>query len=490
MKTNTQHAPQENLTQERVSMVLRSGNVALRFIDNYGGAPLEWWSEPFPLLTNSFPGSGASVAWNTGQDPTQASANGLLNHSIAKLNPEDIGMSVEHNNSLNYYIRETLADPAGRYQVQGFAPDFWLSAEAADDAIAPRSNGGDTGWRTKYQPGACAGALNSPGCPVIFEGTAANPSGMMFVGHELFGGNWSERLRPYNEGRVAFKMNLKLNGEAIGGVCFRKTVNFNAENKDDAFNAPGLHWLFNSRGGVELIEKMRGGGERKLWSYTLPPQAFSKLVGYGLPIECRSDNNRPHYLEFYINGVNVMAGGEVTDAPPGPHLALFAQAPAGSVVFSDRQVFHVGIEFSALYESLGNGEIRSDIEIRNAPGVTGIFKYWRANTPALFLNQTTFPLADRLGLGIRSDGTRKEINGVALLSDFKSFWAGNKAGTCGVLATVEKVEVDGLPSPAAHVFLHKAANNGEFVIMLNPLRQNSSMNLRKIRMVTRWKTKI
>jgi hypothetical protein len=149
------------------NVVMRGGDLTLRFYSRYGGAPLSWYKTGFPVLTNEFPGSGVSVAWRTQQDPTQASANGVLEHPIHILGDKA-------TERFDYYTRETLLDAAnGIYQVTGFAPDFWLSSEAMDDAIAPNSDGSDSGWRTPYAPGRFASILASPSRPVIIKNSAA-----------------------------------------------------------------------------------------------------------------------------------------------------------------------------------------------------------------------------------------------------------------------------------------------------------------------------
>lgn len=466
--------------------VLRSDNVALRFFSRYGGTPLEWWSEPFPMVTNPFPGSGVSVAWETGQDPTQASANGLQENPICVFSDPASG-------AYNYYAHEYLFDGAGKYGVTGFLPDFWLSSEKIDDAIAPNPDGTDSGWRTKYQPGTFSNSLNTFGCPVIFQGSNSNWSGLFFPGNEMDGGSvWNERLRSYGQGRIAAKLNISLanaDKTSFAGLLFRKTIPAGPhKSKHEAFAAAGLH-LYIYRSGSWTLHKMNNGAAVQVAVGSLSKAARKKLTSSdGLAVEIRTHNDIPGHLEIYFDGL-LASTLNITGCPVGPHACLFASTHVGSVSFSRRQFFHLGVKFDAVYSALPNATILSDLKIISIAPEPVLF--YRGGLPGVFLNQQTFPIGNRLCAGLRDD-VWHELEGIYLLSDFESFYAGNLEGTCGVRATFEAVEIDGIHTATAHLLASKRAINDEFVLGINPLSFLENVTpkaIQSMRVKTRWQTR-
>jgi len=469
------------------NVVLRGGGgMTLRFLANYGGTPLQWYAEGFPPLLNEFPGSGASVAWRSGQDPTQASANGILANPIHRLGDSS-------TMRYDYYARETVFDAAsGTYTVAGFAPDFWASLEALDDAIAPNGDKSDTGWRTRYQPGKFSSVLASPSLPVIFEGRADNQSGLFFVGSENNeGSEWSSRLREYKNGRIAFKIQLSLAQaapEAFAGFMFRKSVPAGAATKHDGYMAPGIHLMFNKRGGWALSRMNPSGGEFLLTKGTLTSAQLARLNGAGLQVEVRTHNTRPGYLEMIFDDVAVTTFTDPMGLK-GAHFGLFASTPWGHVIFQNRAVFDVGMSFVAQYSPWAHG-IVSDIVVRNAAGVAAPHVLDRANMPAVFLNTTTFPESDRR-IGLWNGATLTDVPAASYpLNGQLGLWAGNKAGDVGLLAIPEILTVDGQPATQAHGFLKQKTEGGEFVMMLNPLPPESFSEVREMRMRTRWMARL
>jgi hypothetical protein len=469
------------------NVVLRSGHTALRFFPDYGGTPLQWWRDGFPLLTNPHPGSGASVAWRTGQDPTQASSDGIAQNPIAVF-----GAPSTWNNA--YYGREEVFDTAaGVYQVRGFAPDFWLSFEALDDAIVPNADGSDHGWRLPYLPGIHAQTLELPVRPVLFEGSLSNRAGYLFVGDERNEKSpWAQRLRQYVDGRVAFKVRVSLLAaapESFAGVVFRASVPLNAKDEDDVYRSPALYLLFNKQGIWALTRRNADGSDTSLgWGYLTAAQRAAATV----QLEVRTHNGLPGRVEVWLDDQLVRV---VDDAGPlrGAHLGLFASTPWGQVYFQSRRIYDVGVEYIARYSPWAEGVV-SDITVQTAPGSDGARAFDRANLPAVFLNPQTFPVGDRKIARVHHQSGRYTTEGVEngsyAIPDQFGWWAGNLEGSAGVLAIPEAVAVDGHWSPGSHLLIAKGNETEEFVLMLNPLTREAVTEARAIQMRTRWATSL
>ena len=414
------------------NVVLRSGKTALRFFTEFGGAPLEWWRQGFPLLTNSHPGSGVSVAWRTGQDPTQASSDGIAKNPIALIRvPSTWGNT--------YYGQEEIFDTtAGIYQVRGFAPDFWMSREPVDDAVVPNADGSDHGWRLPYAPGRLAATLDLPVRPVIFEGSFANRSGYLFVGDEGNDGSpFADRLREYVDGRVAFKITLSLAAaapESYAGVVFRASVPKDAASEDEVYRSPALYLLVNRQGVWALVRHNGDGSEVRIDGGYLSLDQRRKLESsLGLQLEVRTHNGIPGRIEVWLDDqfVKVINDGA---ALHGPHVGLFASSPWGQVYFQSRRIYDVGVEYVARYSPWEEGVV-SDVTVRTAPGSDGSRIFDRANLPAVFLNKATFPEVDRRVARVNHANGRYVPVGVADgtygLPDQFGWWAGQLGGHGG-----------------------------------------------------------
>lgn len=470
------------------NVILRSDNVALRFFREYGGTPLEWWSEPFPLLTNPFAGSGVSVAWNNGQDPTQASANGLAKHPIT------VFSDPVKTAKFNYYCHEYLFDTTNsRYGVTGFLPDFWLSHEWNDDAIAPNPDMSDHGWRTHYAPANLTQALFSPSCPVIFQGTKTNWSGLFFVGNEMdLTSTWNNRLRKYAGGKIAFKLNLSLSGSdanSFGGVLFRKSIpNGNLVSKHEAFAASGIHLYFYRSGDWSLL-KMNNGNTTKIASGKLSRTHRSKLVQLtGLQIEVRTHNHIKDQLELYIE--DTFIGSYLVSGVYGDNACLFASTHSGHIRFGDRQFFDLNVIFKSLYTALDNGKIISETSMECI--TDQVISFYRANLPGVFLNQQTFASHNRKTLGYKN-GHWETIRGVYSCYDYESWWAGNNEGTAGIKATIQELLVNDAKAVGAHLLIEPHAVNDEFVFMINPFSYEENFKPKAVKRVSAkilWETKL
>jgi len=201
-------------------------------------------------VTNPFPGEGVTVMWDQGNDPTQASANGLTLNPIARLDGQQ--------QEFSYYGRETVFQSGGgtsnqvTYEVTGFAPFFWLSHEAGDDAIPPESL---PRWRTLYNnPGNSSQITGDPSVPVFYTASETIDGAVMFLGDDVASGNlpWNQRLAEMREGRFAAKVRVSLqnsSNDAIAGLMFRRQVPAGQNvSEADAYFAPGYTLNVNKSG--------------------------------------------------------------------------------------------------------------------------------------------------------------------------------------------------------------------------------------------------
>ena len=455
-------------------VVLRSNTNAIRFQRLWGMTPNQWFPEPFPMATNDFPGSGVSVQWDTGQDPTQASANGLLPNPVP-----------------SRYMSESIFDPVNCiFKVGGYPPQFWLSSEKADDAIAPNPDATDTGWRTLYQPGVYTPWLIWKERPVIFEGRSACWSGLFFVGDELNADPlWNRRLCGYGNGRQACKLNIGMqHGDAtsFAGIMFRKSVRSDANtDKHHAYAAPGIHFLV-WRTGAWSVVKMTNGAEVVLKSGKLSKAQIKTLqTEIGLEFEIQSFAT---YCNIYAGG-GLIASADLSGCNEGPHLCLFASTHSGWIMFSNRQMFDLGIRFDSQYQSLGDGRFVSDIAIyKTYPEARFLY---RAGMPGVFMNQQTFKGNDRRTLGFNAE-TRNwsDIDGVYNLWDYDEYFAGNTPCSCGIKMKVLECKLDGVKSEKAHLLISKHQINDEFVIGVNPLPPESKTYFQRLDMKIEWDTVI
>lgn len=450
------------------NVILSSGLMQLRFFQQFGATPLEFWRFGFPgPITNSFAGSGTSLNFEVGQDPTQATANSFTPNPVSRIDQA----------GEKFYLREVLFHPSGKYGIEGYIPDFWASIEPHDDYV-PVSDS-DTGWRTKYAPGAYAARLANMDCPVIFDGNSSAGSGIFAVGNEMAGPN----LRIYKNGWLAFKVTIAADVNAaatsLAGLFFQKEAPF-APTKDNMYSAPGLRLIFNMQGGWALDS----GGD-PIVSGNLTASQVTKLHGVGLPVEVRTQPGVLGYLEIYIDNALAQVVYDTGITPvENTWFGLFAQASQGSISFFYRQIFDLNAKINAYYFALPNQRIRIHqvIQADNLP-------FYRANMPGMFLNKNVFTNPS-MGV-IHFDDTYEEKSGMIDISLYKSLWAGNPEGTLGLLATVKKVEIDGNPSLSAHANLDAHGSNDEFVMAFNPfsiLCNETPQNAKKITMITEWAT--
>lgn len=446
----------------------------------YGGVPRYWhlYGEPDGWQTSLiWPNMGAAmqVVWDFGQDSTQGTPNGTTTNPIS--HPGDPA-SVRYN----YYARETLFqtptinDPRAIYEVTGFGPFYWVSAEGREDAIPDT----EASWCTGYNGGTC---VYNPGWPVEFRPTGGSPSeGMLFVGNQFrFNGSWNQRLVEIAQGRVAFKVKVDLSqasASGFAGVMFRKQVpTGGAASRADAFAAPGYMILMNRSGDVNLQRQNGAGGNVVVLSGPgAAPQAATRAV----QLEVRTHNFFTGLLEVFVDDVRI---GEFTDPIPirGPHIGLYAFTDAGSRVrFSDRSIYDVGYEFVSRYTGTPEGAIESDIQVRPAP-FSAVVRPLAISPamPGLQFNPYYQPgplnsigawtpcgqlVQHFIDINLCSQscsvpgpnpttGVSNALYGCTLTGTndaTSAFWAGNEARTRGLFVEPVSADLNGAPSPRSY----------------------------------------
>lgn len=456
-------AQQEMYRELNGDVVLRSGDSALRFERQYGYAPNQIWKDNFPLLTNSFAGSGVSSYVHNGQDPTQASPNGTTPFSV----DED-----------GFYIQE-FATTQFSFGVMGTWPDFWASLESNDDSVF------GYGWRTPYNPGRFAHELNYWERPVIFEGSKQAPTGAIFPGNDQ---EVQGTIRRYESGLMAAKVKISLrdsDNKSSAGLLIRGNVPDNIWSVNDVMFSRGIHLIFFRNGTYRAFFYGKETTKTKLWR--LKRQHRRELIGDGLEIEIRCLPQQAAF-ELFIGGQKVDTIRHPGELTFNPHMGLIANATSGHIWFLKRKFFDMGLKFSSIYYSLGNGEFISEQNVWTTDGQPRDF--YRAALPAVFLNLDTFKPDNRGCYGIDNFGARTPIDHILPQSAYKSFFCGSIAGEFGIKGTPERATVDGMPSDAAHVLVSPNAANNEFVILFSPLPQHAITSAKRMEQVVRWKTEL
>lgn len=406
----------QELIRENVNhVVLKADNFHLRHYSQNGGTPLEFWNcgQNGPL-THTFPGAGTSICWEVGQDPTQASASGILPHPIQQIgNPA--------TDKYAYWCRESLFDAGGNYTITGFAPDFWCSQERIDDYFP----WGDATWATAYMPKDVN--LNVPPSSVAFKPTAGLTQSVMMVGNEI---QAYPGMLPGREYRM-------FAGQCL--VSFRHCPDVNAE--------AGLMFRTNNGGdGWKLVvnrtswKLTRTGAVR--FAGALQSYERSALLAGGLTLDVRSNNYLPYLLECRL-GDRLLGSFDTKEGVTGPFAGLYAAAKSGHILFGNRAFFDVSTELSVRYSALPGGVIRGTYSIRPAP--------WASAKPQMF---------HRAGIGLWMNPGIAELNSMGIVHedghyeplstshainfrDHRKVWAGTADGTNGILAEAKEVRIDG-----------------------------------------------
>lgn len=462
---------------------LVNGALDIRFDTWFGGAPLQWFYQGQEIIS-SHPGEGFQPTIDEGQDLTQATANGETTNHIQR--------TVDTNDYNNYYLRESVEAnfPVGAtfYQTVGFYPDFWLSHEAQDDSIPPYSNGtAQAGWKCLHTDPT---AFESPngfysyaklpfpvrgGGAIFFEAIdSVKQSGIFMEANAIrpVTYSWQDRLREFQDGRIAFKVRISLSeasANAYGGILFRRSVSSSASTMDDVFNAPGYALNVNRSGLVEL----RTHDNKLIWSTTNASVATSVNSQVGCLLELRTfnslDPNVSSMVEVWADQVNLTpgqidlredAGGQTVPVYLGPHFGLIGATDYSStkrnyIKFCDRQVFNVGTEvvFKATPGMDGNAPyVDTQLIVRNASGLPNLNRrhLYRVNIVSFLLRpsgvdpftfvwtekppQTIFDPPTTAGSYARLFLSGLSTSGYGTIdpTPADAFWAGKGSATLGI----------------------------------------------------------
>ena len=472
------------------NVILKSDYFAIRFHHLYGGTGLDWWREPYPgPITSDFPGAGASINFEVGQDPTQATSDGFNTNPIAM---QGNATSIQ---KYNYYARELdiqAATPYPLYTIQMFAPDFWLSHEPMDDFPIASPN---TNWFTHYQhPNTFDAHFQTYPTSLIFS----NPSpsnynvGFIYPNNEIQ--HTPKLLRRYPNGRVAAHTRISLAHakHSAAGIAFRQILNphqpsnndFNSVNQ--TYNAPGYLFTVNTDNRLQFKKIIGNGTSKIIYEKSLSTAHKNLLKSQGgLEIEFQTHNGIPGQITLLIEGQQVFYFIDATSIL-GEATGLFGQVGSGYIIYNNRHFVDVSTTITATYKALDNATIQSHHTIENPYPSPNPF--YRANMPGMFLNPTLFN-ATRETRAIDINDNHTDIEGVYNLKDYKSFWCGNDTGTLGLHATPVSTTIDDAPATHAHVLLQKHGFNDEFIMHFNPFPYGTPpIQARKIDMIINWRT--
>ncbi len=425
------------------------GTFNVGFDTLYGGAPLDVRYQGRRIIHNHA-GEGFQFTIETGQDSTQAGANGVDPFPIARLiDPSAIAAR------LGYFAREVELTKT-KYTVRGFFPFFWYSFDPMDDFI-PKATPAQTGWRTMYSRGSFPeSAFYNFGVPIWFESSITRPAGIFMVGNEMAQSDEDPMVR-IREGRVAFKVRVSLaeaSADAFAGVIYRKSLQGRpSTTMDECYSAPGYMLLVNKAGGVQVL-----GPRGLLWDGGVQPLAKNTVNKNGVLIEIRTHNAFPSHQEVWIENQLVKVIDAKLDPAPalGPYIGVIASCNTGRIRFSERQVFDVSMETEATYLTRSDGGLQSLLTVRNAPFVTSKMTLYRVNHVA-FLDHT--PASSDLR-AIRGDDEIPLTESGAYLPrlfapnrNSLSLWAGRRDQTQGLACDPLLATVDGQHSPGAHGLL-------------------------------------
>jgi hypothetical protein len=335
--------PTISATADKVT--LSNGDLTLAFDRRFGGAPLEWANKQGTQLVSSFPGEGAQVVYDTGNDGTQASANGLTLNPVAELFDAA-------SNKYSYYLAETSIGrawdgvPLVHYQTSGIIPMFWASLEKIDDCVPPDPRG-PMGWNTQYNNflNLPAYVFTGPGVPLIFAPRGPVTSGMMLIGDEIVqfynpGVIWNKAYTKIKNGRFAWRCNVSLKeagADAIAGIIIRKEVpQAPTANINDLYSAHGYQLNFNKQGGVQLVK------DNAIALWTSPKSYKDQLnSSAGLAVDIRT-----HYAD--TDKVDIWLGGQLVATVAGltyryESFGCFAQTTSGRIYFLNREPFDLNV---------------------------------------------------------------------------------------------------------------------------------------------------
>jgi hypothetical protein len=370
----------------------------LCFDSQYGGTPLYWFVDEQTII-DSRPGAGMNVVVESTQDSVEASPNGPMPTSIARINDSQ---SPTPN---NYYCHQSRVEPPITHpwaviEVACFGAWSWLSHDPTDDSVPVLAgNAPQEGWATLYHPrGLPDSVFTGSGTPIFFYGLPGQTSGILMAGNEmkpvarereLHDPQWNRRQAEVKDGRVAVKFRVSLaeaSPDAFASLLFRRNGPLHdGATAGDVYFSQGYSLSVDYHGVVRLVRSDGGGGFSTEWT-SGGPVASNVRTPEGVQLEVRTDNGSPCTIEIWVDGVLMSS---YCDRNPllGPHVGLYAvTAPHTRVKFWERTVYDVGYEVVAKYTALPSGMFETDVTVRNALFASGTRLFSYAHMPVVFLN--------------------------------------------------------------------------------------------------------
>lgn len=378
--------------QAEAQTIIRTGNdvtlkpansdFSIKFKGKYGAAPLSWYRGT-TLVTAEFPGEGVQAVFDSGQDGTQSTANGMDEYPISQIGKPETW-------KYSYYGYEEFAGMDGgqaTYRTQNFLPYFWASLDWTDDSI-PSDPRGDHKWSLQYHDILNLGTTGYEnwGVPVYFAGSSAVGSGILLIGDEikpLHGPtNWWQRVNKIPAGRFALKITigmLNAANDAIAGILLRKNPVLNAQaDINTVYSSPGQQLNINRFGTVQMISNGVA-----IW--TDPAQYWPankvQLDMNDLQIEIRTHNWAPETMEIYIEG---RLAGLVAAPIFGEIFGLFGSGTSGYIRYASRNFIDVGTRLQQEWRTTNRGTIKGWNKIYRVAEPLNIDLY-RVNLPVAFV---------------------------------------------------------------------------------------------------------
>lgn len=441
-----------------------AGHIA-RFNENYGGILTELRSSVTGQnVVDPFPGAGFQMVFDSGQDGTQGTCNGPWPYAIT-------------GNESYFASRRALIENfrgEGHYVTEGICPFFWLSHEAIDDVIPPRTDLKNHGWSTKYHNvlSLADSVYIGAETPIFFKGTADVPSGIIFMGDSIKqiyapGRPWMENVATVLGGAIACRLKISMAlapAGSLASILFKKEITplDAGSNIDTAYGAEGYHLNINKEGGCELRQFP---GDVLLWA--APPTLSSKIrtaiaTDRGVEVMITTEKNEPSVTKIYFDGGLALTADLPFD---GGAFGFLASAASGRIKFASREVFDTQSVLRAHWRTYG-AAFRATMEyVRSGPVEHA--PLYRLNLPVIFIHpsvkeahkawdQTGHELTPQELAALAAAG-----GGVVRIGDIGALYSGSSTGKSGV--HLSEIVVISPVAESSHLLL----NNDN--IALNPL---------------------
>ena len=428
------------LTRNGSFVDLVQPGMKVRLCPQWGGAPLEVTNLKNGVVTsNPMAGEGFQVVWDSGQDPTQASATGIDSYPLGD----------------PYYAREEafVVDGNGRealYQVGGIAPYFWGSYEPLDDCIPPDGDK-DHGWSTRYHNhlGLPESHYMQNGLPIYFAPKPGVQSGILLLGDEIIGTyypayRWHQRVCKTAGGSISFRMRISFKdapNDGVAGVYFKLKHDYDgSDSMHSVYAAPKCALYVNKFGGVNFYNNGP--------TFSLQTTAASQNSDAGMLLEVRSYSDGT--LNIFVDG---KYKGTYTAGYKGEAFGLFGTCSSGRIKFHYREVFDAGTLFSAQYRSTPRNTLWQQLTVYRAWPPYEL-KMYRLNLPVAFTNPSIRQAS------YAWTPNKEETGGIVSFAGTRAVYAGRRDGSAGLFCRLHSYSSE--PGYLGHIGLdpaHIAVNN-------------------------------